>query len=82
MIKKIINFYLIQMNVFTRIHDVFHVNLLKLMFIDFLSNQMTDDEQSSETIINNKKNMKLKTSYEKNDVEKNIKNTFNYKSNK
>ena len=32
--------------------------------------------------MNNKKNTKLKTSYEKNDVEKNVKNNFNYKSNK
>ena len=28
-----------------------------------------------------KKNTKLKTSYEKNDVEKNAKNNFDYKSN-
>ena len=29
-----------------------------------------------------KKNMKLKTSYEKNDIKKNVKNNFDYKSNK
>ena len=46
MIKKLISFYFVQLNVFAEIHDVFHINLLKLMFIDFISNQMTNDELS------------------------------------
>ena len=58
------------------------MNLLKLTFIDFLSNQMTNDEQFSEIVVNNQKNTKLKTSYKKNDIEKNAKKNFNYKSNK
>ena len=45
MIKKMINLYFIQLNVFAKILNVFYMNLLKLMFIDFLSKQITNDEQ-------------------------------------
>ena len=50
-----ISFYFVQLIIFARIHDVFHVNLLKLTFIHFLLNQMMDDEQFSEITMNNEK---------------------------
>ena len=59
MIKKMINFYFVQLNVFTKIHDVFHVNLLKLAFINFLSNQTKNDEQPSEIIMNDEKKYEI-----------------------
>ena len=59
-LKKMKNFYFIWLNVFAEIHNVFHMNLLKLVFIDFLSNQMTNDEQSSEIIVNNEKKYEIK----------------------
>ena len=65
MIKKIINFYFVWLNVFTEIHDVFHVNLLKLMFIDFLLNQTTDDEQSSEIVVNDEKKYEIENIIQK-----------------
>ena len=55
-----INFYYVQLNVFAEIHDVFHVNLLKSVFTDFLLSQITDDGQLSAIIMNNEKEYKIK----------------------
>ena len=60
-----INFYSVLLHVFAEVHDVFHVNLLKLTFIDFLSNQTTNDEQFSEIIVNNEKKYEIKNIIQK-----------------
>ena len=55
-----INFYFVWLNIFAEIYNVFYVNLLKLAFTDFLSNQLTDDERLSQIIINDEKKYKIK----------------------
>ena len=42
-----INLHSVLLNVSAEIHDLFHVSSLKMAFIDFLSSQITDNEQFS-----------------------------------
>ena len=52
-ITKIIETHFVRLNVKKKIHDVFHVNRVKLTATNFFSNQILNDEQSSTILVDN-----------------------------
>ena len=53
-IKKILNLYLIKLDILKDINDAFYINKLYVLIIDFFSSQLVDNTQSFLIQDNNK----------------------------